>query len=150
MWGDSGHNTLLVPFSPFSAVSGPKRIILILTRRVRLCAEVCPYKKKCSEFLQSLGIHHSYFLPAFDRCYCQICAGKVRMPDVLERDWAHGCPYEVPKGWCVRRACQRVGGGEDREPRHEDRGRHARAHFVLGRRGSLCVQRSEVACASSE
>ena len=22
------------------------------------------------------------------------------MPDVLECNFAHGCPYEVPKGWC--------------------------------------------------
>ena len=61
---------------------------------------VCPYKKKCSEFLKSLGIHPSYLLPEHDRCYCQICATKVGMPNVLERDWAHGSPYEVPKGWC--------------------------------------------------
>ena len=58
----------------------------------------CRYKQKCSVFLKSLGISEAYFLQEFDRCYCSTCA--ARIPDVLERDSAHGCPYEVPKGWC--------------------------------------------------
>ena len=60
---------------------------------------VCPYKKKCSEFLKSLGINDAYFLAEHDRCYCSTCASRI--PGVLERDlsrWPHGCPYEVPKG----------------------------------------------------
>ena len=62
--------------------------------------KVCPYKKNCSEFLKSLGIDDAYFLAEHDRCYCQICATKVGMPDVLPPSGAHGCKYEVPKGWC--------------------------------------------------
>ena len=61
---------------------------------------MCLYKKKCSEFLKSLDLHASYLLPEHDRCYCKICVKEVRMPDVLEHDWTHGCKYEVPKGWC--------------------------------------------------
>ena len=41
-----------------------------------------------------------YFNAEHDRCYCPACAAAVSMPDVLEHGKAHGCPYEVPKGWC--------------------------------------------------
>ena len=41
-----------------------------------------------------------YFNAEHDRCYCPVCAAAVSMPDVLEHGKAHGCPYEVPKGWC--------------------------------------------------
>ena len=60
----------------------------------------CEYKRRCREFLDSLKLDSVYFNAEHDRCYCPVCAAAVSMPDVLERDKAHGCPYEVPKGWC--------------------------------------------------
>ena len=60
----------------------------------------CEYKRRCREFLASLQLDPVYFNAEHDRCYCPACAAAVRMPDVLEHGKAHGCPYEVPKGWC--------------------------------------------------
>lgn len=60
----------------------------------------CPLMQRCREYLRSITLNDAYFDPAYDRCYCASCAGKVRMPDVLEQDGEHGSSYEVPKGWC--------------------------------------------------
>ena len=60
----------------------------------------CEYKRRCREFLDSLKLDPMYFDAEHDRCYCPACAAAVSMPDVLEHGKAHGCPYEVPKGWC--------------------------------------------------
>jgi len=60
----------------------------------------CEYKRRCREFLASLQLDPVYFNAEHDRCYCPACAAAVSMPDVLEHGKAHGCPYEVPKGWC--------------------------------------------------
>ena len=57
----------------------------------------CPRKKLCRDFLDSLNLDEVYFNAEHDRCYCQLCAAHI--PDVLEQDFEHGHPYEVPKGW---------------------------------------------------
>jgi len=60
----------------------------------------CPYKQRCRAFLDSLNLNEEYFEAYYDRCYCRSCAAAAGVPEVLETDRAHGCPYEVPIGWC--------------------------------------------------
>ena len=60
----------------------------------------CHLMQLSREFIASLELDSEYFDHTFDRCYCPRCASEVQMPDVLERECVHGCPYEVPKGWC--------------------------------------------------
>ena len=60
----------------------------------------CPYKQRCRAFLDSLDLNEEYFEASYDRCYCRSCAAAAGVPEVLETDRAHGCPYEVPIGWC--------------------------------------------------
>ena len=60
----------------------------------------CPYKQRCKAFLDSLHLNEEYFEASYDRCFCRSCAAAAGVPEVLETDRAHGCPYEVPIGWC--------------------------------------------------
>ena len=64
---------------------------------------MCPYKHTCREFLDSLGLDAVYFDAQHDRCYCPTCWSRTTPTDdlqLLEKNEAHGSPYEVPKGWC--------------------------------------------------
>ena len=62
----------------------------------RPAVEECEHHYLAANFVESLGIHSSYFDSKHNRCYCPICYPS-HWPDTISNQGP--TPYVVPRGW---------------------------------------------------